>query len=70
MPAKSPEALKRKAENLKSKRRAATAARHAINSPKLSNAARRRMMPRLPVDVTKSQLRAMITAAVLNTVAQ
>ncbi len=67
MPAKSPEALKRKAEKLRAKRLAATAARHAIDPPKLSNAARRRMMPRLPADISKAELRAMLTAAVLNT---
>lgn len=64
MPAKSPAALRRKAANRRAKRRAKKII--VVVAPKLSNVARRRMMPKLP-DMSKAALRAMLTAAVMNT---
>jgi hypothetical protein len=63
MPAKSPEALRRKAANRRAKRQAKII---VVVAPKLSNVARRRLMPKLP-DMSKAALRAMLTAAVINT---
>lgn len=70
MPAKSPEALRRKAENRRIRYRAAKDAARKLSSaliaPGLSSVARRRQMPKM-ADMSKSALRAMLTAAVVNT---
>lgn len=70
MAAKSPEALRRKAENRRLRYRAAKDAARKLSSapimPKLSSVARRRQMPKM-ADMSKSALRAMLTAAVVNT---
>lgn len=67
MPATSPEAIKRKRDNLnKRKREKKAASAHKFDIPKLSNVVRRRLMPKIP-EMSKSELRAMLTAAVINT---
>ncbi len=68
MPAKSPEAIARKKQRKNEKNRAVAAMRRAAN-PNLSKTIKRQMMPRLPVNMTKSELRAMLTQAVQNTAA-
>jgi hypothetical protein len=69
MPAKSPEALARKAEKAKARRHAKSAAKRyqlqQSDLPKYKIAARN-MLPRLP-DMSKSELRAMLSQAVKNT---
>ncbi len=69
MPATTPEAIKTKADRRRNRRRAESAAKRAkIKKTDLPSykIMMRRMMPRLP-EMSKTELRAMLTAAVANT---
>jgi hypothetical protein len=70
MPAKSPEAVARKAKIRKARERKASAAKRIqimksdLPCYKISA---RRMLPRLPLNITKAELREMIAQAAANT---
>ncbi len=66
MSAKSPEAIARKAQRKNEKNRREAAAKRAQMLP-LYKITARRMMARLPADITKAQLREMLAQAVRNT---
>ena len=71
MPAKTPEAIARKKQRKNEKNRAEAPKRRALiqksDLPRYKITARR-MMPRLPDNISKADLRAMLAEAVRNTV--
>jgi hypothetical protein len=69
MPAKSPEALEKKRQRRRDRRAKPELLQLKKSDLPCYKITARRMMPRLPENISKADLRAMLTEAVRNTVA-
>jgi len=67
MPAKSPEALERKRQRKRARRRRVVSLEITQSMWPAHKITRRRCMPKLPPNISKAELRAMLAQAVANT---